>query len=110
MVKQVAKVNDIQGTLHVDSYLTTYGEAFWQDQSQFISTVASSTLPVSNESDKYPIYPRGYFWRDEAQVRPLGGRPVQVGYKIDQGTYLAQGWALEHTIADRPRPHTGAPP
>lgn len=109
MVKQVRKVSDIQGTLHVDSYLTTYAEAIHQDASQFIVPVASSSIPVMKESDKYVIYPRGYFWRDEAQVRPLGGRPVQVGYKVDSGQYLAEEWALEHTIDDRQRANTDAP-
>lgn len=103
MVRQIQKVSDIQGTLHVDAYLTNYSESYTQDAKNFIAGKASSLITVNHESDKYPIYPRGYFWRDEVQVRPLGGRPVQVGYKVESGQYLAEEWAIEHTIDDRQR-------
>lgn len=106
---KISKVNDIQGTIHVDTYLTSYSEAFIQDASNFISPQATSNIPVAKESDKYVVYPRGYFWRDEAEVRPLGGRPVQVGYKVESGQYLAEEWALEHTIDDRQRANVDAP-
>jgi hypothetical protein len=106
---RVGKVSDIQGAIHVDQYLTDYSLAYMQDSRNFMAGVASSNIPVQKESDKYVIYPPGYFWRDEAQVRPLGGRPVQVSYKIDSGQYLAEEWALEHTIDDRQRANADAP-
>lgn len=105
----VQKVNDLAGTLHIDSYLTSYSEAYIQDPSIFIAPVAATNIPVLKESDKYVSYPRGYFWRDEAEVRPLGGRPVQVSYKVEPKQYLAEEWALEHTIDDRQRANTDAP-
>lgn len=105
----IAKVNDLQGTIHVDTYLTTYSESYIQDSANFVAGKASSLITVVKESDKYVVYPRGYFWRDEAQVRPLGGRPVQVSYKVDSGQYLAEEWALEHTIDDRQRQNADAP-
>lgn len=108
-VRQARKVNDIQGELRVDAYLTNFSLAFRQEADQFITRKASTPVPVVNESDKYSIFPRGYFWRDEAEVRPLGGRPVQVGYKVENGQYLAEEWALEHTIDDRQRRNAAAP-
>lgn len=109
MVKVVSKVSDIQGVIHVDQFLTDYSLAYMQEDANFVCGAASSNIPVQKESDKYVIYPPGYFWRDEAQVRPLGGRPVQVSYKIDSGQYLAEEWALEHTIDDRQRTNADAP-
>jgi len=102
-VRQVGKVNDLQGTFHIDHWLTNFGVQFRQDSRNFVAGRASTPVPVNHESDKYVIYPRGYFWRDEAEVRPLGGRPVQVSYKTETGNYLAEEWALEHTIDDRQR-------
>lgn len=108
--ENIAKASsDVQGTLHIDSYLTTYSEAYVQDPSLFISPVAATNIPVLKESDKYASYPRGYFWRDEVSVRPLGGRPVQASYKVVPLQYLAEEWALEHTIDDRQRANTDAP-
>lgn len=109
MVRQIKKVSDIEGTLHVDSYLTNLSEAFYQEASNFVSPVAATNIPVLMASDKFVKYPRGYFWRDEAEVRPLGGRPVQVGYKVESDNYSAEEWALEHTVDDRQRANTDAP-
>lgn len=108
-VRQANKVSDIQGELRVDQYLTNFSSAYRQDQENFVAAFASTPIPVNNESDKYAIYPPGYFWRDEAEVRPLGGRPVQVGYKVENGQYLAEEWALEHTIDDRQRRNANTP-
>jgi hypothetical protein len=105
----IRKVNDLGGTLHIDTYLTDYSEAYILEPSMFISPSCVTNISVMKESNKYATYPRGYFWRDEAEVRPLGGRPVQVSYKVLPKTYLAEEWALEHTIDDRQRANTDNP-
>ena len=108
-VRAARKVNDIQGEMRVDQYLTNFSVAWRRDQSDYVAGRASTSISVLNESDKYAIYPQGYFLRDEAAVRALGGRPVQVGYKVENGQYLAEEWALEHTIDDRQRRNAAAP-
>jgi hypothetical protein len=96
------KVNDLPGTFtNPDTYLTNYSFNLLQDDQTFIVGAASSRIPVTQEAGKFNVYPPGYFWRDEAKVRPLGGRPVQVGYGVTDGNYYAEEWALEHTIDDR---------
>lgn len=108
-MKYYSKVNDIQGDIHIDRYLTSWSEGYIQDATNFISPFATTNIPVTNQSNKYVMYPRGYFWRDQMQVRPLGGRPAQVDYKIQSGTYFAEEWALEHTVDDRQRANVDAP-
>lgn len=108
-VREARKVNDIAGEMRVDQYLTNFSVSYRQDEANFVSGFASTAIPVMNESDKYAIYPAGYFWRDEAEIRPLGGRPVQVGYRVENGTYLAEEYGLEHTIDDRQRRNAAAP-
>lgn len=100
---------NLQGTLHVDRYLTNYSLGWAQDQMNFVGRRASSVLPVTNQSNKYPEYDRGYFWRDEMKSRPLGGRPEQTSKKINEKSYSAEEWALEDTIDDRTRSNTDAP-
>lgn len=107
--RAVGKVNDIAGEMRVDQYLTNFSVSYRQDQANYVAPMAATNIPVMHESDKYAIFPSGYFWRDEAQVRPLGGRPVQVGYKVQNGQYLAEEWALEHTIDDRQRRNVASP-
>lgn len=93
----------ISGDTNPDAYLTNYSFSLMQDDGVFVAGAAASRIPVTQEAGKFNIYPPGYFWRDEAKVRPLGGRPAQVGYGILEGTYVAEEWALEHVIDDRTR-------
>lgn len=107
--RESRKVNDIAGEMRVDQYLTNFSVSYRQDDANFVAGFASTPIPVLNESAKYAVFPAGYFWRDEAEIRPLGGRPVQVGYRVEHDTYLAEEWGLEHTIDDRQRRNAAAP-
>lgn len=100
---------NIEGTIHVDRYLTNYSVRFVQDANNFVSQKAATVIPVLKQTDSYVVYPRGYFWRDEAGPRPLGGRPRQVGYKVESASYSAIEYALEHVIDDRQRANVDDP-
>lgn len=100
---------NIQGTLHVDRYLTNYSLSWMQGQQHFVGRRAATVIPVNNQSDKFVEYDRGYFWRDESKPRALGGRPEQVGYEVTEGSYSAQEWALEHVVDDRQRANVDNP-
>lgn len=108
-VRRAAKVSDIQGEVRVDAYLTNFSVSYRQARENFVAGMASTSIPVRHQSDKFATFPRGYFWRDEAEVRPLGGRPVQVRHKVESDQYLAEEWALEHTIDDRQRANAESP-
>lgn len=109
-VRAVGKVNDISGELYADAYLTNFSLAFRQEEDVFVGPGAATHIGVNQESGKYATYPPGYFLRDEAEVRPLGGRPVQVSYKVQPDTYAVEEWALEHTIDDRQRANAAGGP
>ncbi len=94
---------NIQGDLYVDQFLTNYSLQFINDSVQYLAGNASSLIPVQMQSGKYVTFDRGYFLRDEMALRPLGGRPVQAGYKVGAGNYNAEEYALEHFIDDRQR-------
>jgi hypothetical protein len=93
----------ISGDTNPDAYLTNYSFGLQMQDGVFVAGAASSRIPVTQEAGKFNVYPPGYFWRDEAKVRPLGGRPVQVGYAVTEDVYFAEEWALEHVIDDRTR-------
>lgn len=93
----------ISGDTNPDAYLTNYSFGLFQQDGVFVAGSASSRIPVTQEAGKFNVYPPGYFWRDEMAIRPLGGRPRQVGYAIKEDTYVAEEWALEHVIDDRTR-------
>src|SRR5436190_15044281 len=93
----------ISGDTNPDAYLTNYSFGLFQQDGAFVAGAATSRIPVTQEAGKYNVYPPGYFWRDEMAVRPLGGRPRQVSYAVEDALYFAEEWALEHVIDDRTR-------
>lgn len=97
------------GQLHIDHYLTNISVAWAQDQANFIATKVFPTVPVNNQSDKYAIYDKGSFYRDEYKPRPLGDRPSQTGYKVTQGQYFCEEYGLEHKVDDRVRRNADEP-
>jgi hypothetical protein len=105
----VGKATNIEGTLHVDRYLTGFSVAYIQSAAMFVASKATSLIRVNKQTDKYVVYDRGYFWRDDAKERPLGARPQQTGYKLSEGTYNAREYALEHTVDDRQRENADDP-
>lgn len=97
------------GDLHIDQYLTNLSVAWAQDQANFVADTVFPTVPVQKQSNKYAIYDKGYFYRDEMRVRPLGQRPGQAGYKVTSGTYLCEERAVEHKVDDRVRANADQP-
>lgn len=107
--KDSPTATNIEGALHVDRYLTNFSVMFVQDAKNFVAQRAASVVPVVKQTDIYVVYERGYFWRDEAAPRPLGGRPQQVGYKISSQNYNATEFALEAIVDDRQRANADEP-
>lgn len=95
-------------SLHINHYLSDMAIAWVQDESKFVAGRVFPTLPVEFKSDDYPIYERGYFYRDEFGVRPYGSRPKEIGYKIEKGKYSCEEEALEGKIDDRVRANAEA--
>lgn len=101
--------DNIYGNLQVDTFLTNYSESWFQDQQNFISSAASTLIPVNTQGGIYLKYPKSYFLRDEMEPRPHGGAPVQVSYGVERASYAVDEYALEHFIDDRNRAQVNVP-
>lgn len=99
----------LSSELHVDKLLTDVALAWSQDQKNFIADKVFPVVPVRKESDLYAEYDRGFFYRNEMDVRPRGGRPAQAGYKVKKSRYSCEEYALEHVIDDRDRENADQP-
>lgn len=95
------------GELHIDRYLTDISVSFLQDES--IHDKVFPVVPVQKQSDKYVIFDRGSFWRDQMEERPLGGRADVADWDFSEGTYRCVERALAHKIDDRQRANTDDP-
>jgi hypothetical protein len=108
-VTPIRKDQPVPGDLHIDQYLTNLSVGWSQDPSKFVAGQVFPTVPVQKQSDKYAIWEKGFFYRDEVGPRPLGGRPNQAGAAKTDDTYLCEEEGLETTIDDRTRANADQP-
>ena len=90
--------------VHVNTPLTNISVAYLQDASHFVASKVFPNVPVGKQSDLYYAYDRGYFNRDEAEVRAPGTESKGGVYTVD-GTpsYYAHVYAFHHDIPDQRR-------
>lgn len=91
------------GSVHVDGPLTNVSLAFTQSRDAFVADRVFQQVPVQKRSDVYFTYDRGYFNRDEMQLRAPGAESAGVTYEIGTDNYSADVWALHVNIADQIR-------
>jgi hypothetical protein len=66
-------------------------------------------VPVDKQSDKYFVYSKNDWLRDEARVRTDGTESVGSGYNITTDNYYADVYAIHKDIGDQTRANADAP-
>src|ERR1035438_5996289 len=96
--------------VHVNAILTDFSWMATQDQKNFISRDVFPVKSVPNISDRYFVYSRADFNRDEMRMRGISTRVTQAGYRIDNNpNYLCNVWALGRAIDDQIRGNADVP-
>lgn len=90
-----------QNTGHYDPVLTNMAIAWMQRNANFVADKVFPIAPVDLASAVYPEYPRGSFFRDEVDVRPMGGRAKRIDIDVEWNTYFIQEESLEAAIDRR---------
>jgi hypothetical protein len=92
------------GDVHVNTPLTNISIAYMQDASNFVADRVFPNIPVTKQSDRYYIYDRGDFNRDEMTLRAPGTESDGGKYKLDNTpTYFANVYAYHKDIPDEVR-------
>jgi len=90
--------------VHVNTPLTNISIAFIQNATNFVADRVFPNIPVAKQSDRYYTYDRGYFNRDEMEVRAPGTESAGSGYEVDSTpTYYADVYAFHHDVPDQVR-------
>lgn len=88
--------------VHVDAMLTTLSVAYRQDQTRFVADRIFPVVSVQKQSDRYYVYNRGDFNRDEMQIRAPSTESAGSGYSLDNTpTYYCNEWALHRDVPDQ---------
>lgn len=86
--------------VHIDVALTNISVAYVQDASNFIADKVFPIVPVDKQSNKYWVYEKGAFFRDEAKRRAPGTESAGSGYKLGTDSYFCDKWALHKDVDD----------
>ena len=76
--------------------------AYIQNQKDYIADQFAPLIPVQKQSDRYFVYTKGDWFRDEAQERAPGTQSAGSGYDLDNTpTYYAPVYALHQDVPDQ---------
>jgi hypothetical protein len=89
--------------VHIDTLLTNISVAYMQTADMFVAPKVFPVVPVDKQSDKYIIYPKGDWFRDEAQRLADTDESVGSGYTLDNAGYRCDVWAFHKDIGDQAR-------
>lgn len=96
--------------VHLDAILTNISIAYVQSADDFIAHRVFPIVPVKKQSDRYYVYPKGAWFRDEAQKRAPGAAPAEATFDVDNTpTYFCEEWALMSPIPDEERANADNP-
>lgn len=98
-----------QSSVHVDGPLTNISIAYANDRADYIATQVFPVVPVSKQSDKYFIFDKSSFFRDQARRRGDAQESAGSGYSLSSDTYYCDVWALHKDIGDQVRANTDNP-
>lgn len=96
--------------VHVNRPLTNISQAYIQDQGDYIADRIFPVVPVQKQSDRYFVYTKGDWFRDEAQVRGPATESAGGGFDIDNTpSYYAPVYAFHKDVDDQVRANTDDP-
>lgn len=81
--------------------LTNVSVAYMQSADAYIANSVFPSVPVTHQSDKYYIYTKNDWFRDEAQIRPPSTPSAGSGYNLSTATYNCDVFALHKDIDDQ---------
>lgn len=101
---RLVKGSPDQGDVYVVPQLTQISVGFMQDPSTFVANRMAPSVQVVQQSGKYLSYPRGYFFRDEAELRADGSESAGSGFAVDNTpSYFSDVWAWHTDIGPQVR-------
>jgi len=95
--------------VHVNAPLTNMSVAYIQAADAYVADKVFPTVPVLKQSDRYFVYDKGDFFRDQAKVRAPSTESAGGGFALDNTpTYYAYVYALHKDVDDQVRTNSDA--
>jgi hypothetical protein len=85
-------------------------QAYMQDNGDYIADKIFPVVPVSKQSDRYFVYTKGDWFRDQAQLRAPATESAGGGYSLDNTpSYYAPVYAFHKDVDDQVRTNSDVP-
>ena len=96
--------------LHIDRALTNMSVQYLQDTANFIAGQVFPMVPVQKQSDRYFVYKKEDWFRDDAQERAPGTESAGGDYDIDNTpTYFCRKYAYHKDVFEEDRANADDP-
>lgn len=96
--------------MHIDKALTNISVQYLQDSANFIAGQVFPMVPVKKQSDRYFVYLRDDWFRDEAEERAPGTESAGGDYDIDNTpTYFCRKYAYHKDVVEEDRTNADDP-
>lgn len=97
-------------SVHVNRPLSDISQAYMQDSSDYIADKIFPVVPVQKQSDRYFVYTKGDWFRDEAQLRAPATESAGGGYTVDNTpSYYAPVYAFHKDVDAQVRANSDVP-
>ena len=96
--------------IHVNGPLTNISVAYIQKTEAFVADKVFPIVPVKKQSDRYFIYLKEDWFRDEAEKRKQGTESAGGGYGLDNTpSYYCETWAYHKDVTEEDRANSDKP-
>lgn len=109
MLNPIRKAQPTQSDVHIDAVLTNISVAYIQNAANFVAGRVFPMVPVQKQSDKYFIYTKNDWFRDEAKKRADSTESEGSGYNLSTDNYFADVWAFHKDVGSQVRANSDAP-
>ena len=84
--------------VHIDEVLTDFGISYMQSQEVYLAAKVFPVVRVTKQSNKYIVWDRNDWLRDEVEKRTDGTESVGSGYRWSTDQYFADVWAFHKDV------------
>lgn len=89
--------------VHVSAALTNIAVAYFQTDDAYVADRVFPMVPVQHQTDKYFVWSKADFFRDEAQQRADATESAGTGVNLTTQSYSAKVWALHQDLGTQIR-------
>jgi hypothetical protein len=89
--------------VHIQQALTQIATAYIQSEQFYVAEKVFPPVPVEFQADKYFIFSKDDFYRDEAQQRADGTESAGGGFNLATGSYFAEVWSYHKDLGGQTR-------